>query len=110
MEALTRQEYPAMLVSLAPESLPLARGFPLTINQASLQPAQAVSVLGERIKRIGKVNFEIADWLQVLFSAKYGQDTFTDSLQERRKVEDAYVLGLKKLAHKQSPDSHSELG
>lgn len=71
MEALSRQEYPAMLVSLAPEGYPVPRGFPLTINQASLQPAQAVSTLGERIKRIGKVNVEIADWLQVLFSAKY---------------------------------------
>jgi F-BAR domain only protein len=107
MEALSRQEYPAMLVSLPQTSAP---GFPLTIKQGSLQPAQAVSVLSERIKRIGRVNVEIADWLQVLFITKYGQDTLIESLQERRKVEDAYVLGLKKLAHKQPPDSHSELG
>lgn len=36
--------------------------------------------------------------------------SFVNSMQERRKVEEAYVLGLKKLAHKQPPDSHSELG
>jgi hypothetical protein len=30
-----------------------------------LQPAAAVSKLNERVKKIGKVNSEIADWLQV---------------------------------------------
>ena len=33
--------------------------------QASLQPNQAVQVLGDRVKRISKLNTEIADWLQV---------------------------------------------
>lgn len=33
--------------------------------QASLQPGQAVQVVNDRLKRIGKVNTEIADWLQV---------------------------------------------
>jgi hypothetical protein len=42
-----------------------ARGLPLTINQTSLPPAQAVSTLNERIKRIARVNVEIADWLLV---------------------------------------------
>ncbi|KAI9852913.1 MAG: hypothetical protein M1838_003707 [Thelocarpon superellum] len=70
---LSRQEYPAIL--------------------ASLQPAQAIVVLNERIKRIGRINAEVADWLQ-----------------ERRRVEEIYVQGLKKLARKQPPDDSSELG
>ena len=37
----------------------------LTILQERLQPAGAVAKLNERVKRIGKVNSEIADWLSV---------------------------------------------
>ncbi|KAI9847629.1 MAG: hypothetical protein M1837_002203 [Sclerophora amabilis] len=70
---LSRQEYPSML--------------------NTLQPAYAVTILTERVRRVGKLNSEIADWLQ-----------------ERRKVEEAYALGLKKLARKQPPDDLSELG
>lgn len=33
--------------------------------QASVQPAQAVAILNDRIKHVGKLNTEIADWLQV---------------------------------------------
>jgi hypothetical protein len=33
--------------------------------KASLQPGQAVAALNERVKRVGKINLEIADWLQV---------------------------------------------
>jgi hypothetical protein len=33
--------------------------------QATLQPAQAVHVLNDRVKRISKINIEIADWIQV---------------------------------------------
>ncbi|KFY44330.1 hypothetical protein V494_01534 [Pseudogymnoascus sp. VKM F-4513 (FW-928)] len=73
MEGLVRQEYPGML--------------------ASLPPSQAVSIFSERVKRVGKLNAEIADWLQ-----------------ERRKVEDLYVQGLKKLARRPLPDTMSELG
>ncbi|CZR62165.1 related to SYP1 Protein with a potential role in actin cytoskeletal organization [Phialocephala subalpina] len=73
MEALSRQEYPAML--------------------ERLQPAGAVQKFNERVKRIGKVNSEIADWLL-----------------ERRKVEQAYVAGLKKLAQKPLQESQGELG
>ncbi|OAA66868.1 PCBP-like protein [Niveomyces insectorum RCEF 264] len=73
MDDLSRSEYPAML--------------------ASLQPNQAVHVLQERVKRIGKVNQEIADWLQ-----------------ERRKVEEQYVVGLKKLMQFRVPGPSSELG
>ncbi|KAI9756429.1 MAG: hypothetical protein M4579_003851 [Chaenotheca gracillima] len=70
---LSRQEYPSML--------------------RSLDPPQAVNILNERVRRVGKLNSEIADWLQ-----------------ERRRIEEAYVVGLKKLARKQPPDDNSELG
>ncbi|TVY78494.1 Cytoskeletal protein syp1 [Lachnellula suecica] len=74
MDALSRKEYPAML--------------------DHLQPAAAVTKFNERVKRIGKVNTEIADWLQ----------------QERRKVEEAYVAGLKKLARRPLQEVGGELG
>lgn len=59
----------------------------------SLQPGQAVNVLHDRMKHVSKLNSDIADWLQ-----------------ERRRVEEVYVQGLRKLAHKQPPDEPSELG
>ncbi|KAK5661208.1 hypothetical protein OQA88_11099 [Cercophora sp. LCS_1] len=73
MEDLSRSEYPAML--------------------ANLQPNQAVQALTDRVKRISKVNQEIADWLQ-----------------ERRRVEEQYVNGLRKLLVFKVPNSASELG
>ncbi|KAK0620192.1 Muniscin C-terminal mu homology domain-containing protein [Immersiella caudata] len=73
MDDLSRAEYPAML--------------------ANLQPSQAVQVLSDRVKRISKVNLEIADWLQ-----------------ERRKVEEQYVAGLRKLLVFKIPNTASELG
>ncbi|KAL2015748.1 hypothetical protein VTK56DRAFT_4876 [Thermocarpiscus australiensis] len=73
MDDLSRTEYPAML--------------------AHLQPGQAVQVLSDRVKRIQKVNLEIADWLQ-----------------ERRRVEEQYVAGLRKLLLFKVPNAASELG
>ncbi|CAJ2514043.1 Uu.00g021620.m01.CDS01 [Anthostomella pinea] len=73
MDDLSRAEYPAML--------------------ANLQPNQAVNALNDRVKRISKVNNEIADWLQ-----------------ERRRVEEQYVQGLKRLTQFRVPNSHTELG
>lgn len=60
---------------------------------ANLQPNQAVHALNDRVKRISKVNTEIADWLQ-----------------ERRKVEEQYVQGLKRLTQFRVPNAQSELG
>lgn len=37
----------------------------LPFAQAVLQPGQAVQTLNDRMKRINKINLEIADWLQV---------------------------------------------
>jgi len=37
----------------------------LTDAQTTLLPGQAVSVLNDRVKLIGKVNSDIADWLSV---------------------------------------------
>ncbi|KKP06411.1 hypothetical protein THAR02_01462 [Trichoderma harzianum] len=73
MDETPRTEYPAML--------------------AHLQPGQAVQTLNDRMKRINKINLEIADWLQ-----------------ERRRVEEQYVLGMRKLAQFKSPNAQSELG
>ncbi|KAI0594552.1 Fes/CIP4 domain-containing protein [Biscogniauxia sp. FL1348] len=73
MDDLSRSEYPSML--------------------AHLQPNQAVHALNDRVKRISKVNIEIADWLQ-----------------ERRKVEEQYVQGLRRLTQFRVPNSQSELG
>ena len=39
----------------------------LTDEQERLPPVAAVTKFNERAKRIGKVNTEIADWLQVRF-------------------------------------------
>ncbi|GAB0133065.1 hypothetical protein EsDP_00001481 [Epichloe bromicola] len=74
MDDTVRTEYPAML--------------------ASLQPGQAARTLNDRVKRINKINLEIADWLQ-----------------ERRRIEEQYVLNLRRLAQSnKGPNSPSELG
>ncbi|KAI9801438.1 MAG: hypothetical protein M1833_002670 [Piccolia ochrophora] len=67
------------------------RDYASTLN--SLSPNSAVTILNDRVKSIGKLNQDIADWLQ-----------------ERRKIEEAYAVGLKKLARRQLPDDNSELG
>ncbi|KAK4173926.1 Muniscin C-terminal mu homology domain-containing protein [Triangularia setosa] len=60
---------------------------------ANLQPTQAVQTLSDRVKRITKANNEIADWLQ-----------------ERKRVEEQYVAGLRKLLVFKVPNASSELG
>ncbi|KAL4956323.1 Muniscin C-terminal mu homology domain-containing protein [Aspergillus filifer] len=60
---------------------------------ASLQPNQAATVLADRIRVINKINTDIADWLQ-----------------ERRRIEEAYVQGLRKLAHRPQLDNAVALG
>jgi F-BAR domain only protein len=42
--------------------------------QANLQPNQAVQALTDRIKRITKINIEIADWLQVRLRMTTGDE------------------------------------
>ncbi|KAF2115567.1 Muniscin C-terminal mu homology domain-containing protein [Lophiotrema nucula] len=59
----------------------------------ALPPAQAVNVLNDRMKHVSNLNSQIADWLQ-----------------ERRRVEELYVQGLRKLANKHPPDEASDLG
>ncbi|EXJ82378.1 hypothetical protein A1O3_06191 [Capronia epimyces CBS 606.96] len=60
---------------------------------ASLQPEQAITLLNDRVSIISKINNDIADWLQ-----------------ERRKVEEAYVAGLRKLARRPQQDGAAALG
>ncbi|CAO2654130.1 Nn.00g108630.m01.CDS01 [Neocucurbitaria sp. VM-36] len=59
----------------------------------SLSPAQAVNVLNDRVHHVNRLNNQIADWLQ-----------------ERRRVEEQYVQGLRKLANRHPPDESSDLG
>ncbi|KAF4583135.1 Fes/CIP4 domain-containing protein [Ophiocordyceps camponoti-floridani] len=73
MDDVVRTEYPGLL--------------------ATMMPGQAVSTLNERVKRINRINVEIADWLQ-----------------ERRRVEEQYVLGLRRLAQHRVPNTNSDLG
>ncbi|ESZ93347.1 hypothetical protein SBOR_6274 [Sclerotinia borealis F-4128] len=70
---MDRQEYPAIL-----DRLP---------------PGAAATKLIDRVKRINKVNTEIADWLQ-----------------ERRKVEEQYATSLKRLARKPLQETGGDLG
>ncbi|KAL4977334.1 Muniscin C-terminal mu homology domain-containing protein [Aspergillus desertorum] len=60
---------------------------------ASLQPTQAATVLADRIRVINKVNADIADWLQ-----------------ERRRIEETYAQGLRKLANRPQLDNAAALG
>ncbi|KAL4815604.1 Muniscin C-terminal mu homology domain-containing protein [Aspergillus spinulosporus] len=60
---------------------------------ASLQPTQAATVLADRIRVINKVNADIADWLQ-----------------ERRRIEETYAQGLRKLANRPQLDNAATLG
>ncbi|KAL8775604.1 MAG: hypothetical protein Q9209_000100 [Squamulea sp. 1 TL-2023] len=90
---LSRQEYPALL--------------------QSLQPSQAVAILDERVKLIGKVNLDIAEWLSVWTNVERLDVIVCANrtlLQERRRVEEAYVHGLKKLGSKHPQIASSELG
>ncbi|CAK7264303.1 Suppressor of Profilin deletion [Sporothrix epigloea] len=73
MDALTRSEYPSMLDHLPPN--------------------QAVQVLQDRFRRMGKVNSDIADFLA-----------------ERRKIEEQYAMSLKKLVTFRVPATSAELG
>ncbi|CRG89572.1 Formin-like protein 14 [Talaromyces islandicus] len=59
----------------------------------TLQPPQAAAVLNDRIRVINKVNVDIADWLQ-----------------ERRRVEELYIQGLRKLARRPLPEDSTSLG
>ncbi|KAK2740181.1 hypothetical protein FQN57_006192 [Myotisia sp. PD_48] len=58
-----------------------------------MQPTQAIAVLNERIRSINKLNADVADWLM-----------------DRRKLEEAYTLGLRKLARRPQPDAGPTLG
>ncbi|KAJ5301302.1 hypothetical protein PENANT_c023G04854 [Penicillium antarcticum] len=60
---------------------------------ATLHPGQATTVLSDRIRVINKINADIADYLQ-----------------ERRRVEETYAQGLRKLAHRPQLDNGAALG
>ncbi|KAF7506121.1 hypothetical protein GJ744_012185 [Endocarpon pusillum] len=58
-----------------------------------LEPSQAVNVLNDRVEVISKTNDDIADWLL-----------------ERRKVEETYAQGLRKLARRPQSSGGASLG
>ncbi|KAF7717472.1 Uncharacterized protein PECH_000479 [Penicillium ucsense] len=60
---------------------------------ATLHPTQASTVLTERVRLINKINSDIADFLQ-----------------ERRRVEETYAQGLRKLASRPQLDNGAALG
>ena len=108
---LSRQEYPTLLVrEIKIHSL---RSLPCSFStKASLVPAQAVNILNERVRLIASVNTSIADWLQVgpLQGVRRDQCQLT-VWQERRKVEEAYIQGLTKLAKRPTfQDGSASLG
>lgn len=53
-------------------------GLALTRNQGSLSPAEAIAILDERVKLIGKINSDIADWLFVINRFSGMRKTFTN--------------------------------
>lgn len=86
-------------------------GLALTHDQASLSPAEAMAILDERVKLIGKINSDIADWLFVINRLSGVRQTVTNLLvQERRRVEEVYAQALKKLASRRPQESSFELG
>lgn len=60
---------------------------------AILKPNEAINVVNERLRVINKAHQEVADWFL-----------------ERRKIEDAYTLGLRRLARRPQPDAAATLG
>ncbi|EFQ97846.1 hypothetical protein MGYG_00882 [Nannizzia gypsea CBS 118893] len=58
-----------------------------------LQPGQAIAVVTERLRTVNKLNTDVADWLA-----------------ERRRLEEAYYLGLRKLARRPQPEGGQALG
>lgn len=69
-----------------------------------------MSLLDERVKLIGKVNTDIADWLAVGGQDPYVIGIYSCTQQERRRVEETYVQGLRKLASRRPHDAAAELG
>ncbi|KAF4548955.1 Muniscin C-terminal mu-like domain-containing protein [Elsinoe fawcettii] len=60
---------------------------------ATLQPSEAVQILDSRVRLVSQVNSGIADWLQ-----------------ERRRLEEQYAQGLRKLARRPALADPQELG
>ena len=78
--------------------------------QRSLSPNQAVSILDERVRLIGKINTDIADWLAVGDQDSHCVAIYSSTPQERRRIEETYVQGLRKLASRRPHDAAAELG
>lgn len=84
-----------------------------------MQPGQATALLNDRIRLINKVNADVADWLQVRSFFLWGPNSIHEAVgadvlfflwQERRRVEELYAQGLRKLATRPQLDNGSSLG
>ena len=82
----------------------------LIILQSSLQPSQAVAVFNDRIRHVSSTNTDIADWLQVCTGHCARLSSSANIKKERRRVEEAYAQGLRRLARKTPPNDSSDLG
>jgi F-BAR domain only protein len=69
-----------------------------------------VNVLNDRVELISRTNGDIADWLSVSSTEKRFLSSWLIILQERRKVEETYAQGLRKLARRQQRDGGASLG
>ena len=91
--------------------VPSLRRRPLADHpQASLQPPQAVRVLNDRLHHIRALNADVADWFQVRSLLGSEDEDAKNSAQERRRIEEAYVAGLQRLANKPLSQDNLELG
>jgi hypothetical protein len=106
---MDRQEYPTMAVSDTHQTT-RHEANPV-IGQATLEPGQAISVLNDRVRQVGRLNSDIAEWLQVRLVDRDMNDELTLDAQERRRLEEQYSSGLRKLARRPPPgESAADLG
>jgi hypothetical protein len=69
-----------------------------------------VRVLNDRLHHIRALNADVADWFQVRSLLGSEDEDAKNSAQERRRIEEAYVAGLQRLANKPLSQDNLELG
>jgi F-BAR domain only protein len=69
-----------------------------------------VRVLNDRLHHIRALNADVADWFQVRSLLGSEDVNAKNSAQERRRIEEAYVAGLQRLANKPLSQDNLELG
>lgn len=66
---LSRSEYPAVLVCAFIPCKFSTTDYALIdiLLQGTVQPGQAITILEDRVRSIGKINSDIAEWLSVCY-------------------------------------------